>query len=133
MAHCMRNLPTVTVLAERSAHRNIRLSTQYLLCDSGPEMAHHLWEYPVHSHMVHGPAAPAHVANHLHRAMGFTDTGPVVGLRRPRTVVGGNHHTIPTSGSHGNGGATRYRDGVYPATEGWVGGWVTLGGWVPWS
>ena len=46
----MHNLPTITVLAERSEHRTVWLSMQCLLCDSGPEMAHHLWECPVQSH-----------------------------------------------------------------------------------
>ena len=36
MAHWMRNLPTMTVLAERSKHRNVQLCT-LLLCDSGQE------------------------------------------------------------------------------------------------
>ena len=50
MARRMRNLPTMTVLAERSADRNARLSTQCLLCYSGPKTARHLWECPVQSH-----------------------------------------------------------------------------------
>ena len=46
VAHRMRNLPVMTVLAERSEHQNIWLCTQ-LLCNSGPETARHLWECPV--------------------------------------------------------------------------------------
>ena len=46
VAHWMRNLPTMTVLAERSTHRNMHL----LLCGGGPQTAHHLWECPVRSH-----------------------------------------------------------------------------------
>ena len=42
MAHPMRNLPSMMVLAERSAHHNVRLSTQCLPCDSYPEAACHL-------------------------------------------------------------------------------------------
>ena len=53
VAHRMRNLPTMMVLAEHSQHsvyRDVRLRTYCLLCESGPEMAHHLWECPVQSH-----------------------------------------------------------------------------------
>ena len=49
VAHRMRNLPTMTLRAERSAHRNVWLSTQRLLCHSGPETARHLWECLVQS------------------------------------------------------------------------------------
>ena len=50
MVHHMRNLPTMMVLAERSVHRGVRLSTRCLLCDSSPKMARQVWECPVQSH-----------------------------------------------------------------------------------
>ena len=40
----------MTVLAERSKHCKVRLCMQCLLCKSGLETAHHLWECPVQSH-----------------------------------------------------------------------------------
>ena len=43
-AHRMRNLPTMTVLAERSEHRNVQLCTYYLLHGGYPGTTHHLWE-----------------------------------------------------------------------------------------
>ena len=46
----MRNLPTMTVLAERSEHRNVQLCTQCLVCGGSLEAAQHLWECPVQSH-----------------------------------------------------------------------------------
>ena len=49
-AHRMCNLPTMTVLVERSGHHNVRLCTRCLLCNSGLETARHLWEHPVQSH-----------------------------------------------------------------------------------
>ena len=50
VAHCMRNLPTMTVLAERAQHRNVQLHEQCLLCGSGPETAQHVWACPVQAH-----------------------------------------------------------------------------------
>ena len=50
VAHRMRNLPTMMVLAERAQHRNVQMHVQFLLCGGGPEMAQHLWECPVHAH-----------------------------------------------------------------------------------
>ena len=46
----MCSLPTLTVLAECSEHRNAPLCTQCLLCGSSPETARHQWECSVQSH-----------------------------------------------------------------------------------
>ena len=46
----MRNLPTMTVLAEPSEQRNVQLCTVCLLCGKRPETARHLWECLVQSH-----------------------------------------------------------------------------------
>ena len=43
MAHRMDNIPTMTVLARRSSHRNTVLDTTCLLCGAPPETAPHLW------------------------------------------------------------------------------------------
>ena len=51
MAHRMRNLPTITVLAVRSKHRNIQPCTQCRLCGgSSPETARRSWGCPLQSH-----------------------------------------------------------------------------------
>ena len=50
VAHRMSNLPIIAVLAERTAHRNVRMNTQCLLCDNGPETTRHLWECLVQSY-----------------------------------------------------------------------------------
>ena len=50
VAHRMRNLPTMTVLAEHSQHRNVQLCRRCLLCGGCPETVQHLWECPVQSH-----------------------------------------------------------------------------------
>ena len=50
MAHRMDNIPTMTVLAHRSSHRNTVLDTTCLLCGAQPQMAPHLWACLVLSH-----------------------------------------------------------------------------------
>ena len=60
MAH-IRNLPTMTGLAECVQHRNAQMHMQCLLCASGPEAAQHLWECPVQTHEWH----PARQCLHL--------------------------------------------------------------------
>ena len=50
VAHQMRNLPTMMVLVERSAHRNVWLSTHCLMCNSNLHLVHHLRECPLQSH-----------------------------------------------------------------------------------
>ena len=42
-AHRMDNIPTMTVLAHRSSHRDAVLDTMCLLCGAQPETAPHLW------------------------------------------------------------------------------------------
>ena len=83
VAHWMRNLPTMMVLAERCTHRNVRLSMQCPLCNSGPETARHLWECPL---QTHESAVPAHVANHLHRATSVTSARPNYGTPRSSSI-----------------------------------------------
>ena len=55
MAHGMDNIPTMTVLAHRSSHRNTVLDTTCLLCGAQPETAPHLWACSAQSHEW-GPA-----------------------------------------------------------------------------
>ena len=57
VAHRMRKFPTMTVLAERSEHRNVQLCAQCLLCWTGPERAQQLWKCPVQSHEWPGTAS----------------------------------------------------------------------------
>ena len=47
VAHRMRNLATMMVLAERLEPRNVQLGTHCLLCARSPDVARHLWECPV--------------------------------------------------------------------------------------
>ena len=49
-AHRMDNVPTMTVLAQRSSHRNTVLDTTCLLCKAQPETVPHLWAYSAQSH-----------------------------------------------------------------------------------
>ena len=49
-AHCMRNLPTMTMLAERAQHCNMQMHEQCLPCGSSPEMAQHVWACPSQTH-----------------------------------------------------------------------------------
>ena len=49
-AHCIPNLPTMTVPAERAQHRNMQMQEQCLLCGSSPEMAQHVWACWVQTH-----------------------------------------------------------------------------------
>ena len=42
-AHRMDNVPTMTILAHRSSHRDTVLDTTCLLCGAKPETAPHLW------------------------------------------------------------------------------------------
>ena len=51
----MDNVPTMTVLAHRSSHRNTVLDTTCLLCGAQPETAPHLWACSAQSHEW-GPA-----------------------------------------------------------------------------
>ena len=51
----MDNIPTMTVLAHRSTHRNTVLNTTCLLCGAQPETAPHLWACSAQSHEW-GPA-----------------------------------------------------------------------------
>ena len=46
----MDNIPTMTVLAHRSSHRDTVLDTTCLLCGAQPEMAPHLWACSAQSH-----------------------------------------------------------------------------------
>ena len=48
--HRMDNIPTMTVLAHRSSHRNTVLDTTCLLCGAQPETAPHLWACSAQSH-----------------------------------------------------------------------------------
>ena len=59
MAHRMQNLPTMTVLAERSEHGIAQLCTPCLLCGESSETARHLRECPVQP-----------VSQHLHTWLG---------------------------------------------------------------
>ena len=54
-AHCMDNVPTMTVLAHRSSHRDTVLDATCLLCGAQPEIAPHLWACSAQSHEW-GPA-----------------------------------------------------------------------------
>ena len=54
-AHRMDNIPTMTVLAHRSTHRNTVLDTTCLLCGAQPETVTHLWAFSAQSHEW-GPA-----------------------------------------------------------------------------
>ena len=49
-AHRMDNIPTMTVLAHRSSHRDTVLDTTCLLCGAHPETAPHLWACSAQSH-----------------------------------------------------------------------------------
>ena len=49
-AHRMDNIPTMTVLAHRSSHRNTVLDTTRLLCGAQPKTAPHLWACSAQSH-----------------------------------------------------------------------------------
>ena len=49
-AHRMDNVPTMTVLAHQSSHRDTVLDTTYLLCGAQPETAPHLWACSAQSH-----------------------------------------------------------------------------------
>ena len=49
-AHHMDNIPTMTVLAHRSSHRDTVLDTTCLLCGAQPETAPHLWACLAQSH-----------------------------------------------------------------------------------
>ena len=67
-AHCMDNIPTMTVLGHRSSHRNTVLDTTCLLCGAQPETAPHLWACSAQSHEW-GPAR-RRLAAWLDRKMG---------------------------------------------------------------
>ena len=54
-AHRMDNIPTMTVLAHWSSHRDTVLDTTCLLCGAQPETAPHLWACSAQSHEW-GPA-----------------------------------------------------------------------------
>ena len=54
-AHRMDNIPTMTVLAHRSSHRDTVLDTTCLLCGAQPETAPHLWACSAQAHEW-GPA-----------------------------------------------------------------------------
>ena len=56
-AHRTDNIPTMTVLAHRSTHRNTVLDTTCLLCGARPEAAVNLWAFSAPSHEW-GPACP---------------------------------------------------------------------------
>ena len=49
-AHRMDNIPTMTVLAHRSSHRDTVVDTTCLLCGAQPETAPHLWACSAQSH-----------------------------------------------------------------------------------
>ena len=49
-AHRMDNIPTMTILAHRSSHRNTVPDTMCLLCGAQPETAPHLWACSGQSH-----------------------------------------------------------------------------------
>ena len=54
-AHRMDNIPTMTVLAHRSSHRDTVLDATCLLCGAQPETMPHLWACSAQSHEW-GPA-----------------------------------------------------------------------------
>ena len=58
VAHRMRSLPTMMVLAEHCAHRDIRLSMQCLMCDSGPETARYPARKRLHTWLTTYVARP---------------------------------------------------------------------------
>ena len=51
----MDNIPTMTILAHWSSHRDTVLDTTCLLCGAQPETGPQLWAYSAHSHEW-GPA-----------------------------------------------------------------------------
>ena len=67
-AHRMDNIPTMTVLAHRSSHRNTLLDTTCLLCGAQPETAPHLWACSAQAH-AWGPARQR-LAEWLDRRLG---------------------------------------------------------------
>ena len=105
VAHQMRNLPTMTVPAERSAHCSVWLSSQCLLDNNGPETARHLQECPVQSHEW----CPARQRPHTWLT---TYVGPqalqVQGqlwdsvILEHGAVVGGDRDTAPTGSAYGS-------------------------------
>ena len=83
-AHRMRNLPTMTALAERAQHRNVQLHEQCLLCDSGPETAHMCGRA---RYRPTNGLQPANVAGYLHWASGLVGAGPTMGTSRLGAVA----------------------------------------------
>ena len=67
-AHRMDNIPTMTILAHRSSHRNTVLDTTCLLCGAQPETAPHLWACSAQSHKWR--SACRRLADRLDRKVG---------------------------------------------------------------
>ena len=67
-AHRMDNIPTMTVLAHQSSHRNTVPDTTCLLCGAQPETAPHLWACSAQAHEW-GPARQR-LAEWLDRKLG---------------------------------------------------------------
>ena len=96
-AHCMDNIPTMTVLAHPSSHRNTLLGTTCLLSRAQPKTAPHLWACSAQSHEW-GPARG--VARSKGGDTGSLGTPPTVGAGCNGAVGGGLAHPLHAVSPH---------------------------------
>ena len=113
-AHRMDNIPTMTVLAHRSSHRNTVLDTTCLLCGAQPETALHLWAYSAQSYEW-GPAR-RRLAEWLDQKVGrwaVLCNQLAVGAGCSGAVGGGLANPLHAAGPHGVLWAPHAGDGVH--------------------